>query len=66
MAFFIKRAVKHPGALRRTVKQEYGSRGFTERGTIRESVLHKLAKEPGVIGKRARLAERLRKFDHRR
>lgn len=63
MAFFIKRAIKHPGALRRTVKEQYGSRGFTQRGTIRESVLHKLAKKPGVTGKRARLAETLRKFN---
>jgi hypothetical protein len=62
MSNFIKRAVKHPGALRETVKRRYGNAGFTERGTIRESVLHKLGKEHGVTGRRARFAEELRGF----
>lgn len=66
MAFFIKRAIKHPGALRRSVKEKYGARGFTERGTIKQSVLHKLAKQPGVTGRRARFAEELRGFRGRR
>jgi hypothetical protein len=49
------------GALTETVKRRYGEKGFTEAGTIKVSVLHTLAKEPGVTGKRARFAENVRK-----
>jgi hypothetical protein len=59
---WIQRAVKRKGALRQTVRRRYGSRGFTRRGTIKAEVLHKLSKEKGVTGRRARLALTLRKL----
>lgn len=63
---FIQKAIKHPGALRKTVREQYGRAGFTARGTIKEPVLHHLAKQHGVTGRRARLAETLRGFHHKR
>lgn len=63
---FIKGAIKHPGALRATVRREYGERGFTARGTIKRSTLHELAQRHGLTGMRARLAETLRGFQHRK
>jgi len=59
---WIQRAIEKPGALTRTVKRKYGKKGFTKRGTIKVSVLRKLAKRKGVTGKRARLALTLRKL----
>jgi len=59
---WIKGAIKHPGALRATVRRRYGDAGFTARGTIKAGVLSELAKTPGVTGKRARLARTLRGF----
>lgn len=59
---WIQDAIKHPGALRKTVRQRYGEKGFTKRGTIRVSVLHELANEPDVTGRQARLALTLREF----
>jgi hypothetical protein len=44
--FFIREAIKHPGALRSYVKRKYGRRGFTEDGAIREDVMLRLAKCP--------------------
>jgi len=61
-ALWIQEAIEKPGALRETVKRRFGGRGFTERGTIKVEVLHKLAKEKGVTGQRARLALKLREF----
>jgi len=63
MPYFIKRAVKHPGALRATTKREYGMAGFTRHGTIRVGTLHRLAKQGGKTGQRARFALQLRKFN---
>jgi len=59
---FIQKAIKKPGALTRTVKRRYGQKGFTGRGTIKVSVLNELANEKGVTGKRARLAQTMRKL----
>jgi len=59
---WIQSAVKNKGALRRYVRRVYGKEGFTERGTIKVSVLRELAKKPGKTGKRARLALTLRKL----
>ncbi|MCR6692289.1 MAG: hypothetical protein MRT15_07850 [archaeon YNP-LCB-003-016] len=60
--YWIQKAIKNPGSLRRYVKKVYGSRGFTSRGTIKVSILKKLAKKPGKVGKRARLALTLRRL----
>jgi len=59
---WIQKAIKKEGALRRTVRRRYGSKGFTSRGTIKVSVLRELAEEKGVTGKRARLALTLRRL----
>ena len=59
---WIQKAIKRPGALRSYVKRHYGSKGFTKRGTIKVSILRKLARKPGKVGKRARLALTLRGF----
>ena len=59
---WIQKAIRKPGALRRTVKRLYGPKGFTSRGTIKVSVLRELAKKGGVTGRRARLALTLRKL----
>lgn len=64
---WIKPAIKKKGALRKTVQQRYGAKGFKKkdsRKVIKKDILQKLAKEKGVTGKRARLAitlSRLRK-----
>jgi hypothetical protein len=62
---WIQGAVEKPGALRETVRRRYGERGFTERGTIKVETLDKLAREPGVTGRRARLARTLRETRRR-
>lgn len=59
---FIQKAIKKPGALKQTVQRRYGKRGFTQRGTIKAEILSKLAREKGVTGKRARLAQTMRKL----
>lgn len=59
---WIQKAIKRPGALRRYVKRKWGIKGFTKRGTIKVSILRDLSNEPGVIGRRARLALTLRGF----
>lgn len=58
--YWLKQAIKKKGALRDSVQRIYGQAGFTERGTIKESVLHELAKKKGKLGFRARLAIKLR------
>lgn len=63
---WIKRAIKHKGALHRNVQSRYGRRGFTKRGTIKPTVLTKLAREPGIVGRRARFAKELRGFRKRK
>lgn len=59
---WIAPAIKKPGALRATVQRHYGSKGFTEKGTIKVSILNKLSKEKGITGRRARFAKTLRKL----
>jgi len=59
---WIQEAIEKPSALRKYVKRKYGKRGFTKRGTIRVSLLRRLAKKKGVIGRRSRLALTLRKL----
>lgn len=59
---WIAPAIKKKGALRSTVLRRFGNKGFTQRGTIKVSVLNKLSKEKGVTGQRARLAKTLRKL----
>ena len=54
---FIKSAIKHPGALRRTLHVKAGA-------TIPVAKLRAAAKKPGITGKRARLALTLRKLHH--
>ena len=63
---WIQKAIKHPGSLRAYVKRRFGRRGFTKRGTIKTSILRKLAKRKGTIGRRARLALTLRRLSRRR
>lgn len=63
---WIKSAIKRPGALRATVQRRFGARGFTDRGTIKRSVLTRLSKEGGKTGQRARLAITLNKIRKRR
>ena len=52
---WIKDAVKHPGALHKQLGVPAGEK-------IPAKKLAKAAKAPGVLGKRARLAETLRGF----
>lgn len=62
---WIQKAKLKKGALRNYVKSRYGKKGFTEKGTIKVSVLRELASDPDVQEKtrrRARLALKLREF----
>lgn len=59
---WIQKVIKKPGALKSYVKRKIGNRAFTSRGTIKVSILKKLAKKAGKIGNRARLALTLRKL----
>jgi len=52
---WIQKAIKKPGALRQSL-------GVKEGKTIPASKLKAAAKKPGVMGKRARLAETLKGF----
>lgn len=52
MADFIKKAIKHPGALHREL-------GVPQGKTIPRSRIEKAAKAPGKLGQRARFAETL-------
>lgn len=60
--YWIQGAVKHPGALRSTARSKYGSRAFTDRGTIKKEYLSRMSKERGKTGQRARLAITLRRM----
>ena len=55
---WIKKAIRHPGALRRTLKVKKGKK-------IPAAKLRSAAKKGGVTGRRARLALTLRRM-HRR
>ena len=52
---FIKKAIKHPGALRKEL-------GIKEGKTIPAKKLAAAAKKPGKLGQRARFAETLKGF----
>lgn len=52
---WIQKAIKNPGALRKTLGVKNGQ-------TIPAGKLAKAAKEPGVTGRRARLAQTLKKL----
>ncbi len=54
---FIQEAIKHPGALRKSLHAKAGK-------PIPAKKLAAAAKKPGTLGKRARLAETLRKMHH--
>ncbi len=56
---FIQKAIKKPGALRRTLGAKKGK-------PIPAKTLAKAAKKKGVTGRRARLAETLKKLSKRR
>jgi hypothetical protein len=43
--FWIQRAVKRPGRVRRYMKRKYGKRAFTKSGEIKMSYLRRAAKE---------------------
>lgn len=55
---FIQKAIKHPGALRKELKAKPGK-------PIPAGKLAKAAKAPGIEGKRARLAQTLKKLGGR-
>ena len=63
---WIQKAIKRPGSLRAYVKRRFGRRGFTKKGTIKVSILRKLSKKKGTIGRKARLALTLRRLSRRR
>jgi hypothetical protein len=52
---WIKGAIKHPGALRRSL-------GVKKGGKIPAGRLRSAAKKPGTMGRRARFAQMLRSF----
>ncbi len=56
---WIKKAIKHPGALRRSLKVKKGKK-------IPVSKLRAAAKKGGKLGRRARLALTLRRLRRRR
>jgi hypothetical protein len=65
--YWIQEAIERPGSLRSYVQRKYKSRGFTKspktgRKIIKREVLLRLARKPGPIGKKARLALTLRKL----
>ena len=55
MAYFIKSAIKHPGALHRSLGVPLGQK-------IPPGQIAAAAKKPGVLGRRARLAQTLAKL----
>ena len=56
--YWIKKAIKHPGALRKALKVKKGKK-------IKKTALKKAAKAKGKLGKRARLAITLSKLRRR-
>ena len=61
---WIQTSIAHKGALRETVKHRYGQEAFED--GIKQEYVEKMAEEPGITGKRARLALTLRKLGRRR
>lgn len=58
MSNWIQGAIKHPGALHEQMGVPQGQK-------IPEKKLAAAAKKPGVLGKRARLAETLKRMSHK-
>jgi len=56
-SYWIASAIRKPGSLRRSL-------GVKEGQTIPASKLAAAAKKPGKLGRRARLAQTLRKMSH--
>jgi len=56
---WIKKAIKHPGALRKELHVKKGKK-------IPAKKLEAAAKKPGVEGRRARLAKSLKKLQHKK
>jgi hypothetical protein len=54
------------GDLTALVRRKYGAAGFTERGTIKESILRDLIRMDGHPGKMANLALNARGFRRRK
>ena len=57
---WIQRSVEKEGALRDTVKRDYGEKGFTERGTIKVSLLKTMSNKRTKRGKLTKTARRSR------
>jgi hypothetical protein len=60
---WIQGAVENKGALRRYVRRKYGKKGFTNRDTIKVSVLHEIIRDPKtrmVTKRRAQFALNVR------
>lgn len=55
---FIQKAIKHPGALRKTLGAKPGK-------PIPAATLNAAAKKPGITGKRARFAKMLKSLPHK-
>jgi hypothetical protein len=55
---WIQKAISKPGSLRKTLKAKKGK-------PIPAKRLNAAAKKPGITGKRARLAETLKKMHHK-
>lgn len=62
--YWIQRAIKRPGALRRAVMRIYGRKAF--RNGIKVKYIRELAKRSGLIGRQARLALTLRRLARKR
>jgi len=60
---WIQKAIKNPGALRAQAKREGA---LTKKGTIDPDWLAKKAKQGGTIGRRARLAQTLKRLSRRK
>lgn len=60
---WIDEAVEKPGALRSSAMAKYGKKAFKAgKGNIKPSFLRAMAKAPGKMGKRGRLAQTLGKL----
>lgn len=57
---WIQKAVKKKGALRQDVRQRYGDKGFTQKGTIRQDKLEHISKEKTKAGKPTKASRRAR------
>ncbi len=60
---FIQRAIKKPGVLRRKAEREHA---IGINGNILLAWLRAMAREPGIVGRRARLALTLRGLSKRK